>query len=72
MRAAVSKAGVLIPKRLLKKGVTKVDIQREGTALVVRPIAPSKDAIWKLGSRPVRTGLGDAADRHDEYLHTNP
>jgi virulence-associated protein VagC len=70
MRAVVSKEGVLIPKRLLRKGVTKVDIQRDGTALLVRPVPAARDAVWKLGSWPVRTGIKDGSDRHDEYLYS--
>ena len=69
MRAVVSKEGVLIPKRLLRKGVTKVDIQREGASLVVRPVPAVKDAVWKLGSQPVRTGIKDGADNHDKHLY---
>jgi hypothetical protein len=49
--------------------VTKVDIQRDGASLVVRPVPAGKDAVWKLGSQPVRTGIKDGAGHHDKHLY---
>lgn len=56
MKAAVQRAGVLIPKRLLK-GATAVEIRRERGRVVVLPLRASQDPIRKLGRRPVRCEL---------------
>lgn len=71
MRAAVLKAGVLVPKRLLK-GATTVEIQRERGRVIVLPLRASHDPIRKLGRRPVRCGVRNGAVDHDAYLYDNP
>ncbi len=66
MKAAVHEQGVLIPKRLLK-GVKAVEIRKERGRIIVLPL--KTDPIRRLGRHPVSTGLGDGAERHDDYLY---
>lgn len=68
MKAAVRKAGVLVPRRLLK-GATTVEIRREHGRVVVLPLRPRQDPIRKLGRHPVRCGLRNGAADHDAYLY---
>ncbi len=69
MRVEVTKEGVRIPRRLLKKGVKHVEIRKEGGRLVVLPIPAPDDPIFGLGRRPVQTGLPDASAHYDQYLY---
>ena len=71
MKAIVTKDGVLIPKRLLKKGVKQVDIRQEGGRIVVFAAPSAKDPIFGLGRRPVCSGVTDASVDHDKYLYGN-
>ena len=71
MKAAVKKAGVLVPARLLN-GATAVEIRRERGRVVVLPLRASHDPIRKLGRRPVRCGLRNGAAEHDAYLYDTP
>jgi len=71
MKAAVRKAGVLVPKRLLK-GATTVEIRRERARVIVLPLHTRRDPIRKLGRRPVRCGLRHGAEDHDAYLYDTP
>ncbi len=68
MKALVKKDGLLIPKRLLK-GIKQVDVRREHGKIVVRPLLSVADPIFNLGKRPVKSGVGDAAEHHDQYLY---
>jgi len=68
MKAVVKKDGVLIPKKLLK-GAKQVEIRQEAGRIVVLPIPSPDDPIFGLGSKPGHSGLGDLAERHDEYLY---
>jgi hypothetical protein len=67
MKAKVTKQGVLIPKKLLN-GAKEVEIRRKKNLIVVVP-SPEQDPIYKLGKNPVSTGLGNAAENHDQYLY---
>jgi hypothetical protein len=68
MKVTVKKEGALIPKRLL--GSAKpVEILEDKGRLVVVPLPAPDDPIFKLGKRPVKTGVADAADKHDAYLY---
>ncbi len=71
MKAAVRKAGVLVPKRLLK-GATTVEIRRERGRVVVLPLPTRQDPIRKLGRRPVHCGVRNGAADHDAYLYDTP
>lgn len=69
MKAIVKKDGVLIPRRLLKKGVKQVEIRKEAGRIVVLPVPAPEDPILRLGKRPVKTGVPDASRNHDKYLY---
>lgn len=68
MRAQVKKDGVLIPKSLLK-GVKQVEIRKEAGRIVLLPVPAAGDPIFRLGKRPVKTGVSDAAAQHDKYVY---
>ena len=68
MRAQVKKDGVLVPKKLLK-GVKQVEICKEAGRIVLLPVPAPGDPIFRLGEHPVKTGVADAAVRHDKYLY---
>lgn len=68
MKAVVKNGGVLIPERLLK-GVKEVEIRKEKGRIVVLPIPAVDDPVFKLGKHPVKSGVSDAAKRHDKYLY---
>ncbi len=68
MKAVVKKDGVLIPKKLLK-GAKQVEIRQEHGRIVVLPIPAADDPVFKLGKRPIKSGVPDASERHDEYLY---
>ena len=68
MRAQVKKDGVLIPKKLLK-GVKQVEIRKEAGRIVLLPVPAAGDSIFRLGKRPVKTGVSDASMQHDKYLY---
>jgi hypothetical protein len=67
MKANVKKAGVLIPKRLLK-GAKQVEIVPEPGRIIVLPVLGADDPVFQLGSNPGRSGVSDLSARHDEYL----
>ncbi len=71
MKAAVNKDGVLIPKAMLE-GVNQVEIHKEDGRIVVLPIPAPDDPIFELGKCPVRSGVADAAEQHDQYLYDKP
>jgi hypothetical protein len=71
MKATVHKAGVLVPRRLLK-GATTVEIRRERGWVVILPLHGRQDPIRKLGRRPVRCGVRNGAAKHDAYLYDTP
>jgi virulence-associated protein VagC len=71
MKAAVRKAGVLVPKRFLN-GATTVDIRRERGRVVILPLRGRQDPIRQLGRRPVRCGVSNGAVDHDAYLYDAP
>jgi len=68
VRAQVKKDGVLVPKKLLK-GVKQVEIRKEAGRIVLLPVPAPGDPIFRLGKHPVKTGVADAAVRHDKYLY---
>ena len=68
MKAMGKKDGVLIPKKLLK-GAKQVEIRQEAGRIVVLPVPAPDDPIFKLGKHPVKSGVPDASERHDEYLY---
>lgn len=68
MKAVVRKDGVLIPKSMLK-GVKQVEIRKSAGRIVVSPVPSPDDPIFRLGKRPVTTGVADASADHDRYLY---
>ena len=68
MKVQVTKAGALIPKRLLK-GAKQVEIRKEPGRIVVFPVPAPDDPLFELGSNPGRSGLRDLAEQHDKYLY---
>lgn len=70
MKAAVTKNGVIIPRRFLKKGVKQVEIRKEAGRIVVLPLPAPDEPIFRLGKHPVKTGIANASTRHDEYLYS--
>ena len=68
MKAAVKSTGLLIPKKFLK-GIKQVEIRKEHGRIVVLPIPAPDDPIFKLGKHPVKSGVPDASEHHDEYLY---
>lgn len=67
MKAKVTKAGVVIPKKLLKD-VEEVEIRKEHDIIVVLP-AGKEDTIFKLGTNPVPCKIQDASENPDKYLY---
>lgn len=67
MKARVTDEGVVIPKRFLK-GVTEVEIRKEGQVVVVLPKS-KEDSLSKFGRNPVPCGAPDASESLDEYLY---
>jgi virulence-associated protein VagC len=68
MKALVRKDGVLIPKRLLK-GAKQVEILEDQGRIIVLPIPGPKDPVFKLGRRPVMSGVAEGSERHDEHIY---
>ncbi len=68
MRVILTKEGLLIPRRLLK-GVAEVEVRRMQGRVVVLPVPGVGDPILDLGSKPVRTGVRNGSERHDDYLY---
>lgn len=71
MKAQVKEKGLLIPKRLLK-GVKEVEILKGKGRMIVLPVPSPNDPLFKLGKRPIKTGLADASEHHDVYLYDPP
>jgi len=74
MKVTVTKEGVLVPREYLEglgelEGLAEVEIVRERGRVLIVPV-DGEDPIHGLGSRPVRCGVKDAAERHDEYLYS--
>lgn len=67
MKVKVTEEGVLIPKELLE-GIEEVDIRKADNLLVIVPTIKS-DPILVLGEHPVKCGIPDASERHDQYLY---
>ncbi len=67
MKSVVTKDGVLIPQSMLR-GVKRIQISKQAGRVVVQPIT-SDDPIWSVGSKPGRSGLGNLAAHHDDYLY---
>lgn len=68
VKAVVSAAGVLIPRRMLR-GVKEVEIRKSGRNIVVEPAGPADDPIFTLGTAPVRVGTRSGAAGHDAHLY---
>lgn len=66
MKALVTEKGVTIPKRLLQNA-KEVEILNEDKRIVIIPRV-SDDPIFRFGCRPVRCGIKDASESHDQYL----
>ena len=67
MKAKVTEAGVVIPKKLLKN-VKEVEIRKEHDIIVVLP-TDKKDTIYKLATNPVPCKIHDASENPDKYLY---
>lgn len=63
MKAKVTEAGVVIPKKLLKN-VKEVEIRKEHDVIVVFP-AGKEDTIFKLGINPVPCKIPDTSENPD-------
>lgn len=68
MKAVVGDTGVLIPRRMLR-GVTEVEIRKQGRNIVIEPSVRDSDPIFDLGKTPVRSGVNDGAEHHDAHLY---
>ena len=67
MKAKVTEKGVVIPKEFLE-GIEEVEIRKADNLVVIVPTAKS-DPILALGQHPVKCGVPDASERHDQYLY---
>ena len=67
MKAKVTEKGVVIPKEFLE-GIEEVEIRKADNLVVIVPTAKS-DPILALGQHPVKGGVPDASERHDQYLY---
>jgi virulence-associated protein VagC len=65
MRAKVTAEGVTVPKEFFESA-GEVEISRENGAVILRPV--DSDPIVLLGASPVKCGLQDASENHDQYL----
>jgi len=68
MKATVGKEGVLVPKDMLE-GANEVDIQKERDRIVLIPIKQQTDPIFKMGKKPVDTGIANGSVQHDQHLY---
>ncbi|MBM4296768.1 MAG: hypothetical protein FJ143_03415 [Deltaproteobacteria bacterium] len=67
MKAKVTDKGVVIPKEFLE-GIEEVEIRKADNLLVIVPTTKN-DPILGLGENPVKCGVPDASERHDQYLY---
>ncbi len=68
IKSTITEQGLLISKELLA-GVEKVEVRRKGTVITIIPVQ-EVDPIFKLGTKPVTTGITDGSMKHDKYIYS--
>ena len=68
MKALVKNQGLLIPRKFLR-GVEAAEVRWEDKHIVVEPTKVKNDPIFKLGTKPGRSGDKTISIDHDQYLY---